>query len=512
MFIVKSLVALALGASMVQAVPIGIIRPGSQLTVKRGHHKGMPQGVMVAQQHGAECQVKHEPAAEAQKAKEGADKNKKEKEAADAKAAKDAYNAKGDAANVKGEDKAAKDANSTEAAQNADGAQNVKDNANNTEAGAGAALYWMTNEPDGNFVMSAVIDAEGQLTFGDAIWAGGVGAHGATEKADDPDPLFSQGAVKVVGEALVAVNPGSNTLTMFNIDPQNPGQLTMAGGPVSSGGEFPVSATISKANGNVCVLNSGAVNGVQCYTADPGLGLQVIPNSLRSLELKTVTPPVGPADTPSQILFSEDGTQLFAAVKGNPDAPGFIAAWEVAEDGSLSEKFVSNAPAGGGALPFGMTFINGGPALLSTDPALGFTVYNFDGVNAQADTGVAIDGQVAACWVDFSKVTGNFYITDIGTSLLTEVSVDPKTLEAKVVNQYPQGEDHSTIDNAIANVGGKDFVYLMSPGSKTIEVMELVAPGEANAVQTFDIAAAAADAGITVNSANLQGANVFFQA
>lgn len=376
--------------------------------------------------------------------------------------------------------------------------------------GAPAALYWMTNEPDGNFIMSASIDSEGQLTFGDKYWTGGVGAHGVTEPPESPDPLFSQASVKVVGKTLVVVNAGSNTATMFNIDETNPALLTMAGGPMWSGGEFPVSSTIDKVTGNVCVINGGAMNSVNCYTQDPTRGLTAIPNTMRLLGLNQTTPPSGPANTASQILFADDGKRLFASVKGQPDAPGFIAAWTVADDGSLSQDFERNVPADGGALPFSMTLVRGADAILNTDPALGFSVYEFDGTKATSDKGVVIEGQGAACWSEFSDVTKNYYITDIMTSQLTEVEVNTETLESTIVKQYPQPEGSSTIDNEIVTVGQKDFIYIMSPGTMRIEALALVGPGDAQPIQSFDIAAAAQIAGITVSTPNLQGVNAFF--
>jgi hypothetical protein len=359
--------------------------------------------------------------------------------------------------------------------------------------------------------MSASIAGDGKLTFGDKFWTGGVGSHGKTDPVDSPDPLFAQASVKVVGDTLVVVNAGSNTATMFNIDPANPALVKMAGGPVWSGGEFPVSSTISKVNGNVCVLNSGAMNSVNCYKADKKVGLQAIPNSMRQLGLNQTTPPSGPANTPSQILFSDDGKRLFASVKGAPDAPGFIAAWNVNEDGSLSENFEKNTPKDGGALPFSMTLVRGADAILNTDPALGFSVYDFKGdVKADSDKGVKIDGQGAACWSEFSDVTKNYYITDIMTSQLTEVQINPETLEAQVVKQYPQPKGSSTIDNEIVTVGDKDFIYIMSPGTMRIEALALVGPGDAQPIQSFDIAEAAKTAGIKVSTPNLQGVNAFF--
>ena len=62
--------------------------------------------------------------------------------------------------------------------------------------------------------------------------------------------------------------------------------------------------------------------------------------------------------------------RLLASVKGNP---GFLASWDVNEDGSLSEDFVMNTPSDGGLLS-GLSNIGASkdvPALVVTDAALG---------------------------------------------------------------------------------------------------------------------------------------------
>lgn len=59
------------------------------------------------------------------------------------------------------------------------------------------------------------------------------------------------------------IQAGSNTVAMFAINPSNPAQLKMIGQPIGSGGDFPMSLTISKQTGQVCVLNGGTANGVK---------------------------------------------------------------------------------------------------------------------------------------------------------------------------------------------------------------------------------------------------------
>jgi hypothetical protein len=95
--------------------------------------------------------------------------------------------------------------------------------------------------------------------------------------------LFTQGAVKAsaAGGVLATVNvccatppgnliklnstlqAGSNTVSMFSIDPADPININMIGKPMPSGGEFPVSLAFNKAGTQLCALNGGKVNGVR---------------------------------------------------------------------------------------------------------------------------------------------------------------------------------------------------------------------------------------------------------
>lgn len=191
---------------------------------------------------------------------------------------------------------------------------------------------------------------------------------------------------------------------------------------------------MSAASGNVCVLNGGQLNSVACFTPDAQLGLLPISNSFREIGINQTTAPAGPAGTVSHVLFNVDGSKLVASVKGVPPNPGFLAVWDVAADGSLSEQFQAVTPPTGGLLPFGMSNFPHGPmTLVVTDAGIGFDVIDVQAALDQGgngETGItslaasnvvaggqssanAVDGQVAVCWVSFSPTTGNFFMTDI---------------------------------------------------------------------------------------------------
>ncbi|KZS95581.1 hypothetical protein SISNIDRAFT_542418 [Sistotremastrum niveocremeum HHB9708] len=366
------------------------------------------------------------------------------------------------------------------------------------ERAPAGTLYFSTNGAAANNLIAYDINTDGTL-----------GAHGIDAPAPtSPDALFSQGSVQVSGKHVFATNPGSNTVAMFAINPANSSALSLVGSPMSSGGQFPNAIAVSQQTGHVCVANGGAVNGIQCFTADNTLGLRPISNSFRSLRLNLTTPPVGPAGTVSGVLFSEDGSKLFASVKGYPPTPGFIATWDVSTKGELSSNFTTSTPAAGGLLPFSMTLIPGKNALLNTDPGIGFSIFDFAKGDVASSSAYPIAKQQATCWSTYSQKTGTFFLTDAGTSTVTEVKVN-NNLGASILKQYPLAAGSFTLDVSVATINGKDFLYVLQANSTSISVMSLKGPGRATPVQTYDFARDCENAGISLDSNNIQGMSVF---
>jgi len=372
------------------------------------------------------------------------------------------------------------------------------------------AAYFITNDPAGNFVVSADIMADGSLIWRDAVLAGGQGAHGKSTTVG-PDALFSQGAVttSINGRILATVNAGSNTVAVFSINSLRPSGLTMLGHPFSSQGQFPVSVAINHNGTSLCVLNGGEVSGVSCFIIDIELGLVTKPNTLRTLPLNQTTPATGPAGSASQLVFSEDGTQLIASIKGAPPTPGYLAVWEVAKDGSLSQDHIAMASPAGGLSPFSMTVIPGKNALLVTDPGVGFDIVDMStGGNSSKSSAVPIPGQSATGWSSYSNKTGNYYLTDINTSIVTEVNVD-QDLKGTVVKQYQQQNLSATIDSKIATIGDKDFLYVLAPNATAVQVFALDGPGNATSFGSFDFAGPFNGTDLPIDPNNIQGMSLY---
>ena len=282
---------------------------------------------------------------------------------------------------------------------------------------------------------------------------------------------------------------------------------------MNSGGEFPAAVAFSAAKNMVCVVNGGARNGVQCFRPDEALGLVALPNTNRALNLPQTTPPTGPPGSVSDIVFSNDAQRLLVSVKGVPPTPGFVASWDVADDGALAANFTASPPAQGGLLPFSMTPIPGKNAVLATDAAIGFSSFDLStlGTGTGAGAGVAtsqvfpIAGQGATCWSSFSQKTQSFFLTDIRTAMVTEVTI-ADNLSGAIVKQYALAPGSATIDNAIASLPDNDFLYVLAANATSIDVMALGGQGQATQLQTLNFGN---QQGLKVSPNRLQGMAVF---
>lgn len=101
----------------------------------------------------------------------------------------------------------------------------------------------ITNDPTGNNIVLSNIGKDGNVTFAGIVSAGGEGEHGDDGGQFASDATYSNGIIVVhkSNNFLATTNTKSGTVALFKIDPNDPTKLTMAGGPVSSQGDFPTS-------------------------------------------------------------------------------------------------------------------------------------------------------------------------------------------------------------------------------------------------------------------------------
>ena len=147
--------------------------------------------------------------------------------------------------------------------------------------------------------------------------------------------------------------------------------------------------------------------------------------------MNQTTPASGYFGTVGQLIFNEDESQLIASVRGlSATEPGFIAVWDISDDFVISEEFVQIDLPTGGFFPSSIEIIPGSNALLVTDIAVGFDIIDLVGGSSSV---FSIDGQQAVAFSSFNSKTGNFFVTDVVSQVITEISIDEE-LVASIVD------------------------------------------------------------------------------
>ncbi|KAF8638255.1 hypothetical protein AX17_002277 [Amanita inopinata Kibby_2008] len=299
-------------------------------------------------------------------------------------------------------------------------------------------------------------------------------------------------------------------MSIFSINPNDPGDVNLLSKPVGSGGEFPMSAIINKAGTKACVLNGGEINTVACFKIDSVRGLIPISRSVRPLKMPQTTPAYGVPGSASQIVFTEDEKRLVALVKGSNTLDGFTAVFDINADDSLSaEPRIMNI--GKNVYPFSLTTIPGTNSFISGDPAAGYDIINLDALDNKSVkplTPFVVPGQKGVCWSVQSPKTGNYYLTDTETGKIIEVSVGRDLKPTTVAQHYTDAYD-VLLDADVAHTPQKDFLYALAANATSVDVLDLRAPGKARLIQKYDLSCPASKVGIPVEKLYVQGLAVY---
>jgi 6-phosphogluconolactonase (cycloisomerase 2 family) len=303
------------------------------------------------------------------------------------------------------------------------------------------AVFVQTDSPAGNSVVAFDRNPDGTLTQAGTYSTGGLGG---VLTGSVVDHLASQGSLALdeSRHTLYAVNAGSDTVTVFGVD----GDTLTRRAVVGSGGSFPVSIAV---HGDlVYVLNARNGGSVQGFRRSGG-GLVPIAGSHRSLGLDASATPEF-VNTPGQVAFSPDGSQLLVTTKANGNNVDVFA---VGTDGSLSTTpTVNSLP---GSVPFAVSWDGLGRLVLAEAGTNSVATFRLDGQGVLHGIDSAATGQAATCWIVRSH--DHFFASNAGSGDLSGYQIG---LDGHLTSLGTTATDPGTVDATVTRDGR--FLYVQA--------------------------------------------------
>ena len=341
--------------------------------------------------------------------------------------------------------------------------------------GARHAVFVQTDNLAGNQVVAYHRSPGGTLALAGTYATGGLGGQLAGSVVDH---LASQGSLGYDARSglLIAVNAGSNTVSVFSVRGDQLGLRQVIG----SGGTFPVSVAIR--GDLVFVLNATGGGSVQGYRIFAGR-LSPVPGSSRALGLNPAATPQF-VNTPGQVAFSPDGSQLIVTTKANGND---IDVFGVGSGGSLSAApVVSPQP---GTVPFAITFDQAGHLVIAdagTNALSTFALSPSGTVTLLDSVGT---GQAATCWV--APAGGTLFASNAGSGSISRYT---SSASGGLTLLGQTSTDPGTVD-ASATPGGR-FLYVQTGAAGIVDEFSVGSGGTLTELGSVTVAGAAGGEGI----------------
>ena len=323
-------------------------------------------------------------------------------------------------------------------------------------------VYILSNAVSGNEVLAYRRASNGTLTFSTSYVTGGTGTGGG---------LGNQGAVIIDEDRdiLLAVNPGSNSISSFKIT-ANGDELSLRS-TVPSGGMRPVSITVH--DNIVYVLNAGGMGNISGFKLSNNNHLTSIANSTRPLSSATA----GAA----QISFVNEGKVVAITEK----ATNKIITYTINEWGvpGMMHSITSST-----ATPFGFEVGGNGNIFVSeaAGGAAGASKLSSYHINNNGTisllTGSVGANQSAACWVVITNNGKYAYTTNTASNNLTNFDINRNTGAISVNTAIAATSDIGPIDAALSK--NSKFLYVLNQGSHSIGVYSVANNGGLSNLQT----------------------------
>jgi uncharacterized protein (TIGR03000 family) len=325
-------------------------------------------------------------------------------------------------------------------------------------------LYTITNDPEANGIAVFAQEPDGSLKEvpGSPFPTGGKGLAGGD--------IDEQGAIRIHGEFVLAVNPGSNSVAVLRKSAG--GKLTpVAGSPFPSGGSAPLSLTV---HGDLVYVANQAPAFAR-PTGAPNLeGFRITSEGkLLPVEAAKVTFPAGQG--PAQVEFSPDG-KLVAVTAGFQEEPtSRVYTYQVQAAGTLKAAPGSPVQPRGASGDVGFSWDPTGRRLyVSNFRGSAITVFDVSPqTGALQQLGEAYgDQEKAACWTAIAPDGKTLYVANFVSNSISVFSIAPDgKLTLLGTAKRRAGTDPDTKDLEISRDG--KFLYAVGSGQREIAVFRI---------------------------------------
>jgi uncharacterized protein (TIGR03000 family) len=331
-------------------------------------------------------------------------------------------------------------------------------------ASASGYVYTIDNDPAKNGVAVLKRNADGSLSeVADSPFpAGGKGLTGGD--------IDEQGAIRLHGNHVLAVNPGSDSIAVFQKGDQ--GRLIpVPGSPFPSNGNNPLSLAV---HGDLVYVANQAPPFAH-PTAKPNVtGFRIsTEGKLTPIANSTITFPAGQG--PAQIEFSPDGKTV-AVTAGFQDEPASrVHSFTVKADGTLKEGLGSAAKPEGASGVVGFSWAaDGKHVYVSNFRGSAVTVFTIDPDTAAIKQvgGASGDDEKAACWTALARDGKTLYVANFVSNSISVFDVAPDgKLKLLGTTKRRGGTSPDTKDLEVSKDG--KFLYAVASGAKEIAVFRI---------------------------------------
>jgi 6-phosphogluconolactonase (cycloisomerase 2 family) len=332
-------------------------------------------------------------------------------------------------------------------------------------------VYTLDNDGNSNGVVILNRLADGTLA---EMMTSPVPTSGKGLVVPDGGDLDSQGPLRIHGKHLLAVNPGSDSVTVFEIAPS--GALKqVAGSPFRSGGSHPMSLAVHGdlvyvANQAVPFANPASTPNITGFRLDKAGRLTPIAGS-------TIEFPSGQG--PAQVEFNRAGTVL--AVTAGFQSDGSVRSFAVQSNGLLKEgpgsPFQPDRASGlSGTVGFAWT-VDGRRIMVTNFRGSAIRVFSIDPKTAA----LTLEGapysnhQRAMCWAALGPDGKTLYASNYVTNNVSVFSIAADGTLDLIGNSAPKRLSSSSIPDSKelqVSPDGK-FLYLIGPIATQIAIFSL---------------------------------------